>query len=86
MSVNDGRLTIISEQKLAEAGERTTQHRVNSSCGKSWRSFELPDDVDEKGISAETMDDELTVHLPKRKVNKPKVTDIPVQIFGLGRG
>ena len=84
VSVSDGRLNLISERKMTEIDEGATQQRVNGSCGQSWRSIALPNDVDEKRISAETMNGKLTVHLPKTKVKKPKATEFPVQIFGYG--
>jgi HSP20 family molecular chaperone IbpA len=39
----------------------------------------LPDDVDESKITAESKDGILKVHLPKSKVTKSTVKEVPVQ-------
>jgi HSP20 family protein len=59
--------------------EDATQLRIESFYGTFSRSFTLPDDVDESKITAESKDGMLKVHLPKTKVSKAKVKEVPIQ-------
>ena len=74
LSIEHGMLTIQGERKVEKSSEDEKMHRTESFYGKYARSFTLPEDVDEKKISAQCKDGVLTVHLPKTKakVEKPK--------------
>jgi HSP20 family molecular chaperone IbpA len=39
----------------------------------------VPDNIDDKGIRAESKDGVLTVHLPKAKVSTPQSVEVKVQ-------
>ena len=54
-------------------------HRVESVYGSFSRSFSLPENVDAAGIKCESKDGVLTVHIPKKQVEKHKPLEIKVQ-------
>lgn len=68
LSVDHGMLTISGERKVEKSTDDEKMHRTESYYGKYSRSFALPEDVDEKNITARCKDGVLTVHLPKTKV------------------
>jgi HSP20 family protein len=78
ITVHEGVITIKGERREETAVESEKQHRVESVYGSFARSFALPADVDESGISAESKDGVLRVHLPKTEVKKPKAIEIDV--------
>jgi HSP20 family protein len=51
---------------------------VESFYGTFSRSFSLPENVDEKGIKAESKDGVLRVRIPKAERAQPKSIDIQV--------
>lgn len=67
VEVRDGILTISGERRFEKEEETETQHRIESMYGKFSRSFSLPGDVDESGISAQSKDGVLKIRLPKKK-------------------
>jgi HSP20 family protein len=80
IALQNGVLTITGERKLEKEAKGEDRIRVESYYGSFKRSFELPDDVDEKGIKAETKDGVLCVHLPRTKTAEaPKSTSVQVQ-------
>jgi HSP20 family protein len=78
VTVHDGVITIKGERRIDKSGEDEKQHRVESFYGSFSRSFSLPADVDESGISAESKDGVLRVHLPKTEVKQPTPIEIKV--------
>jgi len=78
ITVDEGVITIKGERREETTVESEKQHRVESVYGSFARSFALPADVDEAGISAESKDGVLRVHLPKTEVKKPKAIEIDV--------
>lgn len=77
ISVNEGLLTIRADRNFEDKKE-TKYHHVESSCGKFYRDFRLPDSVDETKISAELKNGVLSLRLPKREEVKPR--QIPVKV------
>jgi HSP20 family protein len=63
----DGMLTIQGEKKeeKREKDETNQYHVYERSYGTFTRSFTLPNNIDEKHITAEFKDGVLTVHMPK---------------------
>ena len=80
VQVEAGVLTIRGERRH-EAQERNEKmHRMESSYGSFMRSFSLPDNADEKSISAEHSDGQLTVRLGKTARTKtPAGREIPIK-------
>jgi HSP20 family protein len=78
VTVHDGVITIKGERRIEKSDADEKQHRVESFYGSFSRSFSLPADVDESGISAESKDGVLQVRLPKTEVKQPTPIDIKV--------
>lgn len=76
IQVQNGMLTISGERKHEKEDKK--QHRIERYYGAFSRSFSLPDNVNEDGISAEQKDGMLYLHLKKTKASKPKNLEIKV--------
>jgi len=76
---DDGVLTIKGERKVEKETKGETVHRTERFYGAFERSFALPDDVDPKGIHAESKDGVLLVSLPRVAVQKPQPLAITIQ-------
>jgi HSP20 family protein len=74
----NGVITIAGERKQIK-NEGENDLRIESFYGTFSRSFALPDDIDDKAISAESVDGVLRVHIPKREAPKPQNVDIKVR-------
>ena len=74
-----GVLTIKGERKVEKETKGETVHRTERFYGAFERGFALPDDVDQKGIHAESKDGVLTVSLPRVAVKKPLPLAITIQ-------
>jgi HSP20 family protein len=80
IALQNGVLTITGERKLEKEAKGEDRIRIESYYGSFERSFELPDDVDEKSIKAETRDGVLCVHLPRKKgAPEPKAISVQIQ-------
>jgi HSP20 family protein len=76
---DEGMLTIKGERKVEKEVKGETVHRTERLYGMFERSFALPDDVDPKGIHAESKDGVLVVTLPRTAVEKPRPLAITIQ-------
>ena len=76
---DDGVLTIKGERKVEKEVKGEKVHRTERLYGMFERSFELPDDVDAKGIRAESKEGVLIVTLPRVAVAKPSPLAITIQ-------
>jgi len=74
-----GTLTIEGERKIEKTSEDEEIRRTESFYGKYSRSFSLPDDIDEKAVTAESKDGVLTIHLPKVTRSTREPQKIPVK-------
>jgi HSP20 family protein len=74
IDLEDGKLFITGERKF-ESEENTTYHRKEIQYGSFKRVFHLPEDADQKGISAAYNDGILSVTIKKdaKKVLKQKI-------------
>jgi HSP20 family protein len=76
---DEGVLTIKGERKVEKETKGETVHRTERFYGTFERNFALPDDVDPKGIHAESKDGVLTISLPRVAVQKPRPMAITIQ-------
>ena len=79
VSVSDGMIAIKGERKIEEEEKGETMHRIESFYGTFSRTFTLPEDVDQRKISAESKDGVLRVHLPKAKTKKAPAVQIAIR-------
>jgi len=79
VTLDQGMITIHGERKEDKETKDETFHRVESFRGEFSRSFSVPDNIDDKGIRAESKDGVLTVHLPKSRSATPKTVEVQVQ-------
>ena len=77
IDVNNGILTLSGERYSETRDEK--KHRIERSYGSFSRSFSLPDNVNESGISAESKDGMLYLHLPKTEAEKPKKIKVHIK-------
>ena len=74
-----GMLVIKGERKVEKETKGETVHRTERYFGMFERSFNLPDDVDPKGIHAECKDGVLVVRLPRLVTEKTRPVAITIQ-------
>jgi len=79
VSVDNGILSLSGERRQKDEQKDEKVHKVESFYGSFARSFALPDGTDAAGISAESKDGILTIHVPKAKSEPKKATTIKVQ-------
>ena len=79
VTLDEGMITISGERKEEKETKDEKFHRVESFRGAFSRSFSVPENIDDKGIRAESKDGVLTVHLPKTKMSAPKTVEVKVQ-------
>jgi HSP20 family protein len=79
VTLDQGMITISGERKEDKETKEEKFHRVESFRGAFSRSFSVPENIDDKGIRAESKDGVLTVHLPKTKASTPKTVEVKVQ-------
>lgn len=73
LSVDKHTLTISAEEEKKEEEKEGKKYMIRETYHNSFsRSFTLPDDVDESGISAETKHGVLKVMLPKKPAEPDK--------------
>jgi HSP20 family protein len=81
VTLENGVLTLTGERREdreEKDEERSFWHR-ESFRGRFERALALPEDADEKGVSAKYRNGVLTVEIPKLPVAKPEARTIPVQ-------
>jgi len=79
ISYSDGQLMISGERKQEKESKDSKYHRVERSYGKYYRSFTLPQKIQEDKIDAEFKDGQLTITVPKSEEAKPKELDIKIK-------
>jgi HSP20 family protein len=78
ITLNDGAITISGERKHEKEHKDENEIRVESFYGTFSRSFSLPENIDAKGIRAESKDGVLRIHVPKTEISKSKPIHIEV--------
>ena len=79
VTVDEGVITIKGERKQEKEEKNEKFHRTETVYGSFERSFALPDDVNADGITCESKDGVLTVHMPKTAAKKTQPKQINVQ-------
>lgn len=78
ITVQDGVLTLSGERKQEKRVDDEKMHRVERVYGSFARRFALPENADEQGISAESRDGVILIHIPKVKVVQPQPRQIEI--------
>lgn len=78
IELHNGVLTLSGERRYEKEDKGEKYHRVERAYGSFSRSFSVPDNVDQKAISADFKDGLITVHLPKSAQKEPQAKKIPV--------
>lgn len=78
ISLEDGVLTISSEQEEESTSEEKNYHRREYSFHSFERRFSIPDTIDEESLKATYDKGILTVNLKREPVEAGKRIDIPV--------
>lgn len=75
----NGVITISGERKREKELNEQNEIRIESFYGTFSRSFALPDNIDPKGIRAESKDGVLRIHIPKTAAAQNKQLNIEVK-------
>lgn len=78
VEVDNGVLSISSENEETKETEEKNYTRKEYSFNSFCRSFTLPENVDPEGIKAKYVDGVLNVTVPKKEPSKPEVKSIKV--------
>lgn len=76
ISYSDGSLNISGERKEEKVDEGTKFNRMERISGKFFRSFTLPQTVEENRINAEFNDGQLRITIPKKEEARPREIEI----------
>ena len=76
IKVEDSTLTIRGERKLEKETKQENYHRIERAYGSFFRSFTLPNYVDQDKIEAIRENGVLKVHMPKKPEIKPRTVKI----------
>ena len=78
ITVQDGVLTLSGERRQEKRAESEKLHRIERVYGSFARRFALPENADEQGITAESRDGVILIHIPKQKVVQPQPRQIGI--------
>jgi len=70
--VEDNTLSIRGERKMEKETKEENYHRIERAYGSFYRSFSLPNYIDQEGIRAEHENGVLKITLPKKPELKPR--------------
>lgn len=79
VTLDNGVITISGERRHEKEQKDANEIRIESFYGTFSRSFSLPENIDAKGIRAETKDGVLRVKIPKTQAEAPKSVSIEVK-------
>lgn len=79
ITLENGVITITGERKHEKEQKDENEIRVESFYGSFARSFSLPENIDPKGIKAESKDGVLRVRIPKTPAAESKKIAIEVK-------
>ena len=72
IKIEDNTLSIKGERKFEKETKEENYHRIERSYGSFYRSFQLPNYIDQDKIKAEHEDGVLRVSMPKKAETKPR--------------
>lgn len=78
VSLSNGVLTLRGERKTEEETKDEKQHRIERFHGTFMRRFDLPDNIDQSGITADYVDGVLELHIPKTKKITPETMKVEI--------
>lgn len=78
ISYSNYKIAISGERRNEEESENYKYHRVERAYGRFYRSFDLPEKIQDDKISADFSDGQLTVTIPKAEEAKPKEISIKI--------
>lgn len=78
VTIRNGMLCVSGERKNEKEYKNSNYYKIEKVYGKYYRSFNLPENIDEKKIEAEFKNGALTVHLPKTENAKPKQIEVKI--------
>jgi len=78
VNIKNGMLCISGERKNEKEYKNSNYYKIEKVYGKYYRSFDLPENIDEQKIEAEVKNGSLIVNLPKTEDSKPKQIDIKI--------
>ncbi|MGB9836304.1 MAG: Hsp20/alpha crystallin family protein [Candidatus Saccharicenans sp.] len=76
IKVEDNTLSIKGERKFEKETKEENYHRIERAYGSFYRSFSLPNYVDQEKITAEFENGLLKIHMPKKAEVKPRKVKI----------
>lgn len=76
LSCSDGNISISGERKEEKVSDTTKYHRVERNYGKYFRTFSLPQNIQQDKINAEFKDGQLKITIPKKDEARPKEIEI----------
>ena len=77
LTIENGMLTVSGEKRAIEQDDKQRRyHMAERSYGSFFRSFTLPQGIDENRITADFGDGVLHVHIPKDALPKPRHIEI----------
>jgi HSP20 family protein len=79
ISYENGALAVSGERKSEKETKDAKYHRVERTYGKFYRSFALPQQVNQDKIEAEFSNGQLEITIPKAEEAKPKQLQIKVK-------
>ena len=79
ITVQDGVLTLAGERKQEQREDQEKAHRIERCYGAFARRCALPENADQQGISAESRDGLIVIHIPKQRVVEPQPRQIRIQ-------
>lgn len=79
VTVNNGMLMLQGERRAEKEEKGKRFHRIERSYGSFYRSFTLPEGVNDEKLNAEFKDGVLTIMIPKAPEVKPKAVQIQVK-------
>lgn len=79
IAYSNGSLNISGERVQESETKDAKCHRMEKSYGKYFRSFSLPELIQEDKINAEFNNGQLTITVPKAEEAKPKEIEIKVK-------
>ena len=78
VSLSNGVLTLKGERKTEEETKDEKQHRIERFHGTFVRRFDLPDNIDQSGITADYVDGILSLTIPKTTKTTPETMKIDI--------